>query len=131
MKKVLFLFAVLTAMVFTSCEKEDGTQLLSEFIVGGAWTYTEVDGLETMTFTGQFDTNGTYTLGVSADGLTISLDGNYSINDATDVLTLDEPDFEDDGETDVVVFNVAWTEGVEQMVWTQAGDPTNGLTWTR
>ena len=131
MKKVLFLFAVLTAMVFASCEKEADPQLLSDFIVGGEWVYEQIEELQTLTFTGEFLSNGTYVLSLTDGNVTLSFDGDYSINDDTNVLTLDEPDIEQDGETGVAVFDVVWTEGVEQMVWTQVGDPTNVLTWTR
>ena len=130
MKRALFLFAVLTAMVFTSCEKEE-PQVLSEFIVGGEWVYEQIEVLQTLTFTGQFFNNGTYVLSLTDGNVTLSFDGDYSINDDTNVLTLDEPDIDQDGETDIVVFNVVWTEGVEQMVWTQIGNETNVLTWTR
>ena len=130
MKKVLFLFAVLTAMVFTSCEKEE-SQVLSEFIVGGEWVYEQIEVLQTLTFTGQFLNDGTYVLSLTDGNVTMSFDGDYSINDDTDVLTLDEPDIEQDGETDIAVFDVVWTEGIDKMGWTEVGDTTNVLSWTR
>ena len=117
-------------MVFTSCEKEDGPQVLSEFIVGGEWVYEQIEVLQTLTFLGQFFADGTYKLTLTDGTQYIPFTGNYSINDDTNVLTIDEPDLEGD-EIGVAVFNVAWTEGVEQMVWTQGDDPSNVMTWTR
>ena len=131
MKKVLFLFAVLTAMVFTSCEKEDEPQLLSDFIVGGEWVYEMQEELQSLTFLGQFFDDGTYLLKLTDGTNEVPFTGDYSVNDDTDVLTLDEPDFEGDCDTEQAYFNVEWLEGVEQMVWTQIGNETNVLTWTR
>jgi len=135
MKKVLFLLVVLTAMVFTSCEKEDEAQLLSEFIVGGEWVYTQIEYNMThvleITFIGTFHADGTYDLTLTDGTNTMTFGGNYSINDDLNQLTLDEPDIEQDGETDVITFDVAWIEDVEQMVWTEIDDTENVLTWTR
>jgi hypothetical protein len=131
MRKVLFLFAVLTAMVFTSCEKEEQPQLLSEFIVGGEWIYEMQEELQTLTFLGQFFTDGTYLLKLTDGTNEVPFTGDWSVDDETDVLTLDEPDFENTGDTEQAYFNVEWIEGVEQMVWTQIGNETNVLTWTR
>ena len=118
-------------MVFTSCEKEE-SQVLSDFIVGGEWVYEQIEATQTITFSGQFLSDGTYDLEVTNGDITLLFNGGYSIDDVTNTLTIDEPDIEQDGETGVAVFDVAWLEGVEQMVWTQiGGDEPNVMTWTR
>ena len=61
----------------------------------------------------------------------MDFDGNYSVDDDTDLLSLDQPDIEQTGETEIIVFEVDWEPGVEEMHWVQVGDPTNVLDWTR
>ena len=137
MKKYLFIMLAVFAMtIFTGCEEEEEpAQALSEFIVGGEWVYTQIEYNVThvleLTFLGTFYANGTYDLTLTDGTNTLEFDGNYSINDDLNQLTLDEPDIEQDGETDVIIFDVAWIEGVEQMVWTEVDDTENVLTWTR
>ena len=127
MKKILFTIALLTAMIFTGCEKEE-SPVLSEFITGGEWVWTQIEELQSITFTGQFLTNGTYLLELTNGVLTENYDGNYSIDDDTDLLSLDQPGIEP---TEIIVFEVDWEPGVEEMHWAQVGDPTNALDWTR
>ena len=134
MKKIKVLFGIwliliMGAVIIQSCEKDE-PQVLSEFIVGGEWTYEQIEVLQTLTFTGQFLNNGTYVLSLTDGNVTLSFDGDYNIDDDTNVLTLDEPDIDQSGgEPEQVVFDVVWTEGIDKMVWTEVGDATNVLTW--
>ena len=131
MKKLLFAIGIVFAMAFAGCEKEQDPQLLSDFIVGGEWVYEQIEELQTLTFTGEFFSNGTYVLSLTDGNITLSFDGDWSVDNETNVLSLDEPDIEQDGETGLAYFNVVWTEGVDKMVWTQIGNETNILTWNR
>ena len=131
MKGIKFIAVLALLIGFTfACEKEE-PQVLSDFIVGGEWVYDQIEQAQTLTFLGKFSADGTYELTLTDGTQYIPFSGDYSVDDDTNVLTLDEPDFEGTGDVEQAYFDVQWTEGVEQMVWTQVGDPTNILTWTR
>jgi hypothetical protein len=124
MKKLIFILlsVFLTTGIFTSCEEEEEPiQALTEFIVGGNWVYTQIEYNVThvleLTFTGAFYADGTYALLLSDGTNTEEFDGNYSIDDKLNQLTIDEPDIENEGEVAQTVFVVEWQEGVEQMTW--------------
>ena len=132
MKKLLFAITLMAAMFLTSCEKENESQVLSEFIVGGEWVYDTQEELQSLMFIGEFYTDGTYSLILTDGTNSFPFDGDYNINNDQNQITLDQPDIEQTGEEpEKIVFDVQWTEGVEQMVWAQVGDPTNVLDWTR
>jgi hypothetical protein len=139
MKKTFFiLLAVfLTMGMFTSCEEEEEpAQALTEFIVGGSWVYTQIEYNLThvleLTFTGAFYADGTYVLLLSDGTNTVGFDGNYSIDDKLNQLTIDEPDIENEGETAQTVFVVEWQEGIDVMTWLPV-DPLedNIMEWVR
>jgi hypothetical protein len=74
-----------------------------------------------------------YTLSMSDGETTVDLPkANYTVNDETNSITIDEPTFPGDepsGET--VSFDVTWVEGGNTMTWTPIeGNDAPILVWT-
>ena len=141
MKKVFLglLLGLFVMFTFNSCEKEEVEQpmQLSEFIVGGNWVYTQIEYNLThvleLTFTGSFWEDGTYDLLLSDGTNSMGFDGNYTIDNELNRITIDSPDIENTGATEQAVFDIDWVEGVEQMTWTDT-DPENEedpMVWVR
>ena len=126
MKKILILIAMLFSVTFfTGCEKEEGPQVLSDFIIG----YWYSDTMDDFNMAANFSEAG-YILEISIDDTSIIFPlANYSIDDVENQLTFVEPDFEGDGDVDEVTFDVEWTEGVRSMIWTNVDEFDNVIKW--
>lgn len=129
MKKLFFvIFAMFLSMgMFNSCEKEDSTQVLSEFIVGGHWVYTEVDTedlthISTTYFHADFYQNGEYKLTITEGLQFMTINGTYTIDDALNELTITNPFYDErkgeSNEPEFNTFSVEWQEDIEEMYWT-------------
>ena len=138
MKKVLFLMAIFATMIFASCDKnnEITPKVLSEFIIG-EWMAEDVpDFGDDVYMTTEFKTDGKYVLAISNGMETITLDpANYSVNNKTDVLTVDEPEWPETMKSlvlaDQTSFIILWNEALNgNMAWTEEGEEFS-LVWTR
>lgn len=127
MKKLVFLLVVFFGVsFFTSCEKEDESQLLSEFVIG-EWQSQEIDMDDTRVIYLADIEEDHYTLSVvpiDEDGLwdwddVIDLpDAGYEIQEP-DVIIIDEPTFPgEEPSEETVTFTVTWVEGGTTMTWT-------------
>lgn len=141
MKKILFFMAIFAILIFTNCEKESETTILSDFVIG-EWVNDDFDelgddGLLYATFT----KNG-YTLRFIVDGTPVIIpESNYIVDCELSQITIDEPDFEsalkslslvlgDDPSQNT--FNVEWTEDDNTtMLWKDLVESDFWLEWIR
>lgn len=140
MKKILFLFAIMFAMVFVSCEKEEeepAQMQLSEFIVGGNWVYTELDysnptHVGVLVFTGIFSADGSYELLLTDGTQYVELEGTYTIDDVENELTISNPFYVEGENDEFQTFDVEWQEGIDEMYWSDTeGGSDDVMKWER
>jgi len=120
-------------LVFTSCDKEDDPQLLSDFITANVWEtiMTNNEPVVILMYIAEFLTDGTYTLSITDGTITLSASGGYSVNNQANTLTLDQPEIgEMPEDPTLITFDVEWTEGIKQMSWTDVDDPDEVIVWT-
>ena len=146
MKKILFPIALLFAIVFTGCEKDESkpAQTLSQFIVGvwrsDAQSIDNGQGGEMVVYyTASFYNNDMYyiEMDLTKDAVA-SFDTAgftpYSVNNETNIVSVTEPDwvYDDVASTGVVTsFNVEWAENTHVMTWTPVGAPEETpIIWT-
>ena len=131
MKHLMIIAAML--LVFTSCDKEDDPQLLSDFITANVWEtiMTNNEPVVILMYIAEFLTDGTYTLSITDGTITLSASGGYSVNNQANTLTLDQPEIgEMPEDPTLITFDVEWTEGIKQMSWTDVDDPDEVIVWT-
>jgi hypothetical protein len=135
MKKLMFLLVIIFGVgIFTSCEKEEDSMLLSEYVIG-EWQSQEMDDMDGVYFLVDIEKDH-YTLAMSNGDTTVFIpDAGYSVDNENDVITIDQPQMPGEEPSDgVVSFNVLWSEKSDVMTWTPVeGDDNDApvLVWTR
>ena len=141
MKKIKVLFGIwviliMGAVVLQSCEEEEEPpQPLSAFVIGEWYSQDLMLG----------DTEAFFLADIGADHYTLTLvvgdesaellPKGYTVNNETNVLTIEQPQFPGDEPSDEKIpFKVTWNEGGDVMTWLpvdplEDGAPT--INWTR
>ena len=146
-KSILTSIFTLTALLFVlqSCEKEN-SMLLSEFVIG-EWESGTVD------IDGDLDNYFIFYADIEEDHYSMSMapaleggnpdldnlvnlpDEGYAVDDDTNIITIDEPDFPgEEPSTGTVSFNVTWDKDAETMTWNPVDDGPHGppvIIWTK
>ncbi len=136
---IFLLFAIL-GLSLTSCKKTDDLNdnkdpmLLSEFILGDDWSTPAEELGANIVMIAEFINNGTYTVTLTdgVEGIE-SLATGYWINNETNVLTMDRPEYptvKKSISVDQNVFTVTWNENSNtSMTWSEVGE--DDIIWTR
>ena len=136
MKKLLLTIALVAAMIFTGCEKDqEEPQQLSEFVIGDWISQTVLMGSDgDIYFTVTIEPTS-YTLRMTDGTLTIDLGpAHYSVDNDDNSITIDQPALPGETPTnEKVTFDVSWKEGESTMTWLPVigGGTEPTLIWTR
>ena len=137
LRNLLFVFALLGAVLFTGCEEEEEpAQTLTAFVIG-EWESQEVMLGETSAkFLIDVET-GHYTMTLVTAEASMELpDRGYTVDDAKSIITIERPTFPgEEPSDDLIPFKVTWMEGGSTMTWLPVdpleddGPPT--IVWNR
>lgn len=118
MKKLLFALALVAAMMFTSCENEEPTQQLSEYVIGEWESEDVLLGETTAHFLVDIEAGFfTLTLVVGEESAESPKEA-YTVDNEANIITIDQPQFPGDEPSDEKIpFNVTWIEGGTTMTW--------------
>ena len=118
-RNLLFVFALLGAVMFTGCEEEEEpAQTLTAFVIGEWYSMDLMMGDQEAHFLADIEADH-YTLTLVVGDQSAELAPKaYTIDDVASTITIDQPQFPgDEPSEEKIPFKVVWDEGGDTMTW--------------